>query len=137
MSNIYPKSILKTKIEKDDSSDSSLRDPNIIFPQSGNSQKTLSSVTKEETATPVMLRSFNKDISDALEKKKNPPYVKKTEPQKSVKKPDVPAAPPVKKPDDSVTVNFDEKSKIKSIPNAPFPENVVLEKKETSSSKEP
>ena len=135
MSNIYPKSILKTKIEKDDSSDSSLRDPNIIFPQSGNSQKTLSSVTKEETATPVMLRSFNKDISDALEKKKNPPYVKKTEPQKSVKKSTVPVAPPVKKVNDSVTVNLDKKSKTKSIPNAPLPGKVVLKKENVSTKK--
>lgn len=124
MSNIYPKSTLKAKTKKDDSSTSNLRDPNIIFPQKGRgieSKDILGSSVAKSKTNPVMLRSFNKDISEAMSKKENLVSKKDVKISQQPKSLAIPVAPPVKS--------------IKPIPTAPLPEKDVLKKEEVSSKK--
>jgi len=73
MSNPEPITNFKTKIQKNDSSASNLRDPNIIFPTSRKeADSTISEIINSQTKTsPVMLRSFNKDLSESMDKKKD------------------------------------------------------------------
>jgi len=74
MSNLEPITNFKTKKQKDNSSTSDLRDPNIIFPTSRKESDftTVSEIIdNQKKISPIMLRSFNKDLSEAMDKKKD------------------------------------------------------------------
>ena len=148
MDNTDTKINSETKTQKDNLSANNLRDPNIILPQSRRNMKPVKApgpINMQAKTDPVMLRSFNKDISEAMAKKKSSVSIK------DVKIPKVPEAPktfsPIKTPtasDDSLrepALSTDpekaymvqktagkNKIKTKPIPSAPIPESVAVKK---------
>ena len=154
MDNTNTKTNSETKTQKDNLTVNNLRDPNIILPQSRRSMKpvgTSGPLDMQTKTDPVMLRSFNKDISEAMAKKKSSVSIKDVKIPKAPKDqersqpptpPKAPSAPTIsflKKPVGSTDPKkvlapqktADEiKIKTKPIPSAPTPESVVVKKEE-------
>jgi len=144
MDNVAVKKISTDKDQSSDQPIERLRDPNMILPQSqtqNNAKKTVDSLNPLEIqmkSDPVILRSFNKDLSEAMLKKKESVSIK------DIKSPQVPEIskisqsskiptaskisflkkPPL--PDETLSIQKqkDKKNKLKpskSIPTAPTP----------------
>ena len=156
MDNTDTKTNSETKTQKDDLPTNNLRDPNIILPQSRRNIKPASTsgpIDMQKKTDPVMLRSFNKDISEAMAKKKSLvsvkdakiPKVPKTPKISPPHTPKVPTAPAsfLKKPVGSTGPNKGvstvqktaDEIKTKPIPPAPVPESVAVKKEEVHANK--